>query len=68
MTLTLALVAAVGVIWFAERSLERLKLAITGLCFSPAVLLFVVADFGRDSAVVYRGGSYLRSVLRQVQS
>ncbi|MGO8908401.1 MAG: sulfatase-like hydrolase/transferase [Bradyrhizobium sp.] len=39
--------AAIGVIWFAERSLEHLKLAIAGLCFSAAVLLFVVADFGR---------------------
>ncbi len=47
MTLTLVLVAAIGVIWFAERSLEHLKLAIAGLCFSAAVLLFVVADFGR---------------------
>ena len=47
MTLTLILVAAVGAIWFAERSLEHLKLAIAALCFSAAVLLFVVADFGR---------------------
>jgi len=47
MALTLALVAAIGVIWFAERSLERLNLAIAGLCFSAAVLLFVVDDFGR---------------------
>ncbi|THD70848.1 MAG: hypothetical protein E7813_07020, partial [Bradyrhizobium sp.] len=47
MTLTLVLVAGIGVIWFAERSLEHLKLAIGGLCLSTAVLLFVVADFGR---------------------
>jgi len=47
MTLTLVLVAAVGAIWFAERSLEHLKLAIAALCFSAAALLFVVADFGR---------------------
>ena len=47
MTLTLILVAAVGAVWFAERSLEHLKLAIAALCFSAAVLLLVVADFGR---------------------
>jgi hypothetical protein len=47
MTLTLILVVAVVVIWFAERSVEHLKLAIAVLCFSAAVLLFVVADFGR---------------------
>ncbi len=47
MTLTLALVAAIGVIWFAERSLEHLKLAIAGLCVSAAVLLFVMDDFGK---------------------
>ena len=47
MTLTLILVAAVGAIWFAERSLEHLKLAVAALCFSAAALLLVVADFGR---------------------
>ena len=47
MTLTLILVAAVGAIWFAERSLEHLKLAIAALCFSAAVVQFVAADFGR---------------------
>jgi hypothetical protein len=47
MTLTFLLVAAVGAIWFAEQSLEHLKLAIAALCFSAAVLLLVVADFGR---------------------
>jgi hypothetical protein len=47
MTLTLIIVAAVGVIWFAERSAEHLKLAIAALCFSAAVLLFAVADFER---------------------
>jgi hypothetical protein len=47
MTLTLILVVAAGVNWFAERSVEHLKLAIATLCFSAAVLLFVVADFGR---------------------
>ena len=47
MSLTLIIVAAVAVIWFAERSVEHLKLAIAALCFSAAVLLFVVADFER---------------------
>jgi hypothetical protein len=45
--LTLIIVAAIAVIWFAERSVEHLKLAIAALCFSAAVLLFVVADFER---------------------
>jgi hypothetical protein len=47
MTLTLIIVAAIAVIWFAERSVEHLKLAIVALCFSAAALLFVVADFER---------------------
>lgn len=47
MTLTLVFIAAIGVIWFAERSLAHLTLAIAALCFSAAVLLFVVADFGK---------------------
>jgi hypothetical protein len=47
MSLTLIIVAAIAVIWFAERSVEHLKLAIAALCFSAAVLLFVVADFER---------------------
>src|ERR1700687_2302653 len=47
MTLTLIIVAAIAVIWFAERSVEHLKLSIAALCFSAAVLLFVVADFER---------------------
>src|ERR1700682_2530591 len=47
MTLTLLIVAGIAVIWFAERSVEHLKLAIAALCFSAAVLLFVVADFER---------------------
>jgi hypothetical protein len=46
MTLTLILVAAIGAIWFAEQSLEHLKLAVAALCFSAAVLLLLVADFG----------------------
>ena len=47
MTLTLIIVAAIGVIWFAERSVEHLRLAIAALCFSAAVLLLAVADFER---------------------
>jgi hypothetical protein len=66
MTLTLVLVAAIGVTWFGERSLEHLKLAIAGLCFSAAVLLFVVADFGRAMllssivAAAISGASYVK--------
>src|SRR4030088_2693581 len=47
MSLTLIIVAAIAVVWFAERSVEHLKLAIAALCFSAAVLLFVVTDFER---------------------
>jgi hypothetical protein len=47
MTLTLIIVAAIAVIWFAERSVEHLRLAIAALCFSAAVLLFAVADLER---------------------
>jgi Sulfatase len=47
MTLTLIIVAAIGVIWLAERSVEHLKLAIAGLGFIAAVLLLAVADFER---------------------
>jgi hypothetical protein len=47
MTLTLIIVAAIAVIWLAERSVEHLGLAIAALCFSAAVLLFVVADLER---------------------
>ena len=47
MTLTLIIVAAIAVIWFAERSVEHLPLAVAALCFSAAVLLFAVADFER---------------------
>jgi Sulfatase len=47
MTLTLIIVAAIGVIWLAERSAEHLRLAIAALCFSAAVLLLAVADFER---------------------
>jgi Sulfatase len=47
MTLALILAVAVAVIWFAERSLEHLALAIAALCFSAAMLLFAVGDFQR---------------------
>ena len=66
MTLTLVFVAAIGVIWFAERSLEHLNLAIAGLCFSAAVLLFIVGDFGRSIllssivAAAISGASYVK--------
>jgi len=47
MTLVLVLAAAIGVIWFAERSLAHLELAVAGLCFGAAVLLFAVGDLAR---------------------
>ena len=47
MSLTLIIVAAIAVIWFAERSVEHLELAVAALCFSVAVLLFIVTDFER---------------------
>ena len=47
MSLTPIIVAALAVIWLAERSVEHLKLAIAALCFSAAVLLFVVTDLER---------------------
>ena len=47
MNLTLIIVAAIGVILFVERSVEHLKLALSALCFSAALLLFAVADFER---------------------
>jgi hypothetical protein len=47
MTLTLIIVAALAVIWLAERGVEHLKLAVAALCFSAAVLLLLVADFER---------------------
>src|SRR4051812_6475387 len=47
MTLTLIIVAAIAVIWLAERSVEHLRLAIAALCFVAAALLFVAADVER---------------------
>jgi len=47
MMLTFTIVAAIAVIWLAERSVEHLKLAVAAFCFIAAVLLFIVADFER---------------------
>jgi hypothetical protein len=47
MSLALTIVAALAVLWIAERSVEHLQLAVAALCFSTAVLLFVVADLER---------------------
>jgi hypothetical protein len=47
MILTLIIVAAIAVIWLAERSVEHLRLAVAGHCFVAAALLFVVADIER---------------------
>jgi phosphoglycerol transferase MdoB-like AlkP superfamily enzyme len=44
MTLTLILAAAIGVIWFAERSVAHLVLAIATFCVVAATLLLLVAD------------------------
>lgn len=47
MTLILIIVAAIGVVWFAERSVEHLIFAVAAFCFGGAVLLLIVADFER---------------------
>ncbi|ABE64035.1 sulfatase [Nitrobacter hamburgensis X14] len=47
MKLTLIIVAAVTVVWLAERSVGHLKLAIAALCFIAAALLFVVTSLER---------------------
>jgi hypothetical protein len=47
MSLALIIVAALAVLWLAERSVEHLQLAVAALCFSAAVLLFVVTDLER---------------------
>lgn len=47
MILTSTIVAAIAVIWFAERSVAHLGLAIAALGFIAAGLLFVVTDFER---------------------
>jgi hypothetical protein len=50
MSLALIIVAALAVLWLAERSVEHLALAVAALCFSTAVLLFAVADL--ESAIL----------------
>jgi len=47
MILPVMVLAAVGVIVLAERSVEHLLFAIAALSFNVAVLLFIVADFDR---------------------
>ena len=47
MSLALIIVTALAVLWLAERSVEHLKLAVAALCFSTAVLLFIVTDLER---------------------
>src|SRR4051812_987264 len=47
MTLTLIIIAAIAVIWLAERSVAHLGLAMAAFCFVAAVLLFMVADLER---------------------
>jgi phosphoglycerol transferase MdoB-like AlkP superfamily enzyme len=58
--------AALTVIWLAERSIEHLKLAIAALFFAAAVLLFIVTDFERAIllsailAAAISGASYVK--------
>ncbi|MEO6782345.1 MAG: sulfatase-like hydrolase/transferase, partial [Bradyrhizobium sp.] len=47
MTLTLIIVAAIGIVWLAERSAEHFALAMAAQCFGAAVLLFAVGDLER---------------------
>ncbi|WP_439923329.1 sulfatase-like hydrolase/transferase [Nitrobacter sp. JJSN] len=47
MTLVLILAFAIAVVSLAERSVAHLGLAVAGLCFSAALLLFAVDDVGR---------------------
>jgi hypothetical protein len=46
-SLALIIVTALAVLWLAERSVEHLALAVAALCFSTAVLLFVITDLER---------------------
>lgn len=68
MMLTLTTVAALTVIWLAERSAEHLKLAVAALCFMAAVLLLIVADFERAIllsailAAAISGASYVKYI------
>jgi len=47
MTLTLIILAVIGVIWLVERSFAYIKLAIAALGFIAAGLLLIVADLER---------------------
>jgi hypothetical protein len=47
MILALILIAAIGLIVLAERSIEHLLFAVAAFCFSTIVLLVVVADLDR---------------------
>ena len=47
MTLALIIVAAVAILWLAERSVEHLQLAVAAQCSVAAALLLVVADLER---------------------
>jgi hypothetical protein len=47
MTWVLILAFAIAVVSLAERSVAHLGLAVAGLCFSAALLLFAVEDIGR---------------------
>ena len=47
MTLILIIVAAIGIVWLAERSAEHFELAMAAQCLIAAVLLFVVGDLER---------------------
>jgi len=47
MILTLIVVAAIAIVWNAERSAEQLPLAMASLCFSAALVLLIVGDLER---------------------
>src|SRR6202012_1438028 len=47
MTWAVIIVAAVAVIWLAERSFAHLQLAVAAVCWIAAVLLFVATDLDR---------------------
>ena len=53
MTLTLILLAAIGVILLAERSAEHLPFAISTLSLSATAISFIVGDF--DRAILLAG-------------
>jgi hypothetical protein len=43
----ISIAGAIGVLWLVEGSLKRMAFAIAALCFSAALLLFIVADIER---------------------